>query len=142
MAVQAIACLGLCTAAAMWWEGPALVQGVALAYAAATLLGGFLLLFVCARSARDVGRRFGPASARIGLGVLLMAVPVRLVSEAVQGSFAGHVGAAVDVGLASVTGLLVFVLSQRLLRSPELVWWRSGLRRRRTADATSNGEGG
>ena len=64
-----------------------------------------------------------------------MAVPVKLrdggrwwtASRAVAGD-------ALALALGSLTGIVVYLVVERLLRSPELAWWVSGLRRRRTPE--------
>jgi peptidoglycan biosynthesis protein MviN/MurJ (putative lipid II flippase) len=131
MAAQTVGCLILCATAVLLWDGPALVPRVAAAYAVATLAGGLLLLVMVARRSVDLLRRLGAAAVRIGAGVAVMAVPVRLCAGALQHAWPGREGSAVVLLVCSPLGIALFLAVEHLIRSPELAWWRAGLTRRR-----------
>ena len=135
MAVQALLCLLLCGGAVVIWDGPPLVTAVAAAYGVATLAGGLLLVVLMSRSnGSDLLARLLVSGLRVGVGIAAMAVPVRLLALLLTNALPGRVGDALALTVGSVVGLVVYVAVERLLRSPELAWWVSGLRRRRTPE--------
>jgi putative peptidoglycan lipid II flippase len=135
MTVQSVLCLLLCGAAVLIWDGPPLVTAVAAAYAVATLAGGLLLVVSMSRaSGSDLLARLVASAMRIGVGIAVMAVPVKLVTVVLVDSLPGRGGDALALALGSLTGIVVYLVLERLLRSPELAWWISGLRRRRTPE--------
>ena len=135
MTVQSVLCLLLCGAAVLIWDGPPLVTAVAAAYAVATLGGGLLLVVSMSRAGgSDLLARLVASAMRIGVGIAVMAVPVKLVTVVLVDSLPGRGGDALALALGSLTGIVVYLVVERLLRSPELAWWVSGLRRRRTPE--------
>ena len=130
MAGQALCCALFCGVAVVLSHGTALLPAVASAYAGATVLGGTAQLLLVVRPTRLLLARLGPALARVLLGIVVMAGPVRLALVGLRGVAPGREGSLVALVGASLVGLAVFGGVQRLLRAPELGWWASGLRSR------------
>lgn len=138
MAVQSVLCLLLCGLAVVLWDGPALVTAVGAAYAVATLAGGALLLGMVSRLGGNglAGRLLGPLL-RVAMGVVVMALAVRLLAAALTSVLPGRTGDLLALGIGGLTGIVVYVGIERLLGSPELDWWLSGLRRRTAVEPAS-----
>jgi putative peptidoglycan lipid II flippase len=134
MAVQSALCLLLCGVAVLVCDGPVLVTAVGVAYAAATLAGGLLLLAVISKlGGNGLLTRLMTPLLRVAMGIAVMAVPVRLLVTALTTAVPGRTGDLLALGVGSLTGIALYVGTERLLRSPELEWWLSGLRRRPAA---------
>lgn len=130
MRLQALICAVLCAGAVLFRDGPALVGVLALAYALSILAGGFVLLVGIVRGWPSVGSRLRAFALRVAAGALLMAGPVLGTSLLAQHLVPGRPGQLAAVGGGTFVGAATYVVVQRLLRSPELAWWASGLRRR------------
>lgn len=124
----ALSCVVLVTAGSE--KVPMLVGG---AYAVGSLAGGLhLLRRTLAHSAVRL-RRLGASWGRALTGSLVMLLPVQLVMSTTRDVVPGRAGWVVALTISSLTGLLAYVCTQLLLRSPELAWLRSDLRRAPTA---------
>ena len=136
MAGQATLCVGLSAAAVVLADGPATVPLVAGCYAVATLAGGVGILLRVAgrwpelypvaggldRPDRGVGRGHGRRGRR------------RRPRAGRRGDGAGRVDRGAG-GRGARAVPAAYVASAWLLRSPELAWWVSGLRRQEARPA-------
>jgi hypothetical protein len=63
------------------------------------------------------------------VGAVAMLLPAQLVVTVSRGAVAGRLGWIIALIAGSVAGLLVYLIAQLLLRSPELRWSWTELRR-------------
>ena len=137
MMLQAAVCLLLCAIALAGGDATRLPMLVGGAYATASLLGGAHLLYRAAHGSAAVLRPLGGSFARTLLCSLVMLVPVEIVLAVAHDVAPGRAGWVLALVIGTVAGLLVYLLAHLLLRSVELSWLRSSLRR--TGAATPQG---
>jgi putative peptidoglycan lipid II flippase len=137
MALQAAVCLLLCAIALTVADAGRLPTFVGGAYAAASLVGGAHLLYQVVHGSAAVFRHLGASLARMLVCALAMSVPVQIVLHGARDVAPGRAGWVLALVGGSVIGVLVYVLAHLLLRSSELRWLRSSLRR--TAPASPQG---
>jgi putative peptidoglycan lipid II flippase len=125
MVLQAVICLSLC-GSALFAAGPRVVVLVGSAYAAANLIGGAHLYLRVRRTLRPGDQRVWPTLLRVSIGSAAMIAPVLLSTRAVTANVPGRLGWTLALVAGSLTGLLVFGLTQILMRSPELAWLKEG----------------
>ncbi len=135
MAGQAALCVGLSAAAVVLADGPATVPLVAGCYAVATLAGGAGILLRVAGRWPGLYPVLVSSIARTAVSATAMAAVVAVVVRGLDGSVTGQVGSIVMLVSAALAGAVSFVASAWLLRSRELAWWVSGLRRQETRPA-------
>lgn len=129
MALQTAVCLTLCAGAVLVIEGTQLPTAVGGAYAIASLVGAGHLMFHVVNGSAAVLRRLGRSLVRVLVGAVAMVLPVQLVVTVSRDVVAGRPGWILALIAGSVAGLLVYLIAQLLLRSPELRWLWAGLRR-------------
>jgi putative peptidoglycan lipid II flippase len=127
MGIQAAACLALC-GFAFTVEGRHTLVVLGLAYAAANLLGSGLLVAWIERRLEPGTERLMPSIVRIAVGSAAFAGTAALVIGILAGGDPGQARATVGLAAACLTGIVVFALTQRLLRTPELSWVLGGMR--------------
>ena len=126
MAIQAAACLALC-GFAFTVEGRSTLAVLGFAYAVANLLGSGLLVAWIERRLEQGTERLLPSIVRIAVGSAAFSATVALVVAVLTGDDPGHASATVGLAAACVTGVAVFAVTQRLLRTPELAWVMGGM---------------
>jgi putative peptidoglycan lipid II flippase len=131
MALGTVICLSLC-ALAFSASGARVVVFAGLAYATASLVGGVHLYLRVRRTLHAAARPLWPTAVRVCTGGAVMVGPVVLAAHGVSANVPGRIGWLLAVIAGTCAGLVVFALSQWLLRSPELLWWVS--RRERLVD--------
>jgi putative peptidoglycan lipid II flippase len=127
MVLQATVCLGLCSLA-ITASGTRVVVLVGLAYAAASIFGGTHLYLRVRRTLKVVDQRLWPTLVRVGLGTVAMVGPVLLSTAALTATVPGRLGWTLALAGGSLIGVVVFGLSQWLMRAPELGWLLGGFR--------------
>jgi putative peptidoglycan lipid II flippase len=127
MVVQTVVCLSLCVSA-VTASGTRVVVLVGLAYAAASLFGGVHLYVRVRRTLCTVDERVWPTLVRVVSGTLVMVGPVLLSTTLLTATVPGRLGWTLALAVGSLTGLVVFGLSQWLMRAPELGWLFGGFR--------------
>ena len=127
MVLQTTVCLLLCAAAVLVADASRLPMLVGGAYAIASLAGGIHLLYRTAGSTVLVG--LAGSWVRVLVGAVVMVVPVWIVLSIARDAAPGRIGWVLALVAGSFVGLLTYVVAQLLLRSRELMWLRSGLRR-------------
>jgi putative peptidoglycan lipid II flippase len=130
MTYQALLCLGLCPLALLA-PPERLPQLLAATYAAGTIVGGSDLLRRISRANGLALKSLLRTFARILLGSSLMALAVWLVVRALAGTDLGAARGVITLLAGSTAGLTVYVLTQALLRSPELDRLQSAAMRHR-----------
>jgi putative peptidoglycan lipid II flippase len=136
MALQTAVCLLLCGAALPLADPIRLPMFVGGAYAVASLVGGSHLLYRIAAERPVVLRRLVRSWSRVLVGALVMLVPVWTVVPLAHHAEPGRTGWALGLAAGSVVGLLTYLVVEVLLRSHELGWLRSGVRRAAPAPPT------
>lgn len=129
MGLQTATCLLLCGVALAQGETTNLPAYVGGAYAVASTVGGIHLLSTTAVRAAGGLRRLAPSWGRLLVGGVVMFVPVRAAMVLARDAAPGSGGWALALVAAAGVGVPAYVVTQLLLRSPELTWLRSGLRR-------------
>jgi putative peptidoglycan lipid II flippase len=135
MVLQTVICLSLC-GVALFATGTRVVVLVGLAYAAASLFGGAHLYLRVRRTVRLGALRVWPTLLRVGIGTTAMIGPVLLSADAMTSNVPGRLGWTLALVVGSLTGLIVFGLTQALMRSPELAWLKEGFGRKTLAPRT------
>ena len=138
MFLQAAICLAICAVSPFVPDGSlnALLGG---AFAVASLVAGAHLLHRVTRDDHISARPLVGSLARAGSGALAMAVIVWLAVAAVGPSGSARTGWIVTLVVGSGVGLATYVLSQAMMRSPELSRLRAAIRRRRSPLADVEG---
>ncbi len=134
MAGQAVVCVALSAAVVTVADGPDTVPLVAACYAVATLVGGVGMLVRVAGRWPELRTVLVGSIARTATAATVMALVVATLVRAVDGLVAGQVGSVLVVLLAGAGGGASFIGTAWVLRSPELAWWVSGLRRQVAPD--------
>jgi putative peptidoglycan lipid II flippase len=129
MLFQTFICLSLC-GFAVFATGTRVVVLVGSAYAAASLFGGAHLYLRVRRTLHLGDQRIWPTLLRVCIGAAAMVGPVLVSASAVTANVPGRIGWTLALVIGSFTGLVVFGLSQVLMRSPELAWLKEGFGRR------------
>jgi peptidoglycan biosynthesis protein MviN/MurJ (putative lipid II flippase) len=130
MVLQTVVCLGLC-GVAVAASGTRVVVLVGLAYAAASLFGGTHLYVRVRRTMSTPDEHVWPTLLRVGTGTLVMVGPVLLSTAVLTATVPGRLGWTLALAVGSITGLVVFGLSQWLMRAPELGWLLGGFHAKR-----------
>jgi putative peptidoglycan lipid II flippase len=130
MVLQTVVCLCLC-GVAVAASGTRVVVLVGLAYAAASLFGGTHLYVRVRRTMSAAQEHVWPTLLRVGTGTLVMVGPVLLSTVALTATVPGRLGWTLALAVGSLTGVVVFGLSQWLMRAPELGWLLGGFRAKR-----------
>jgi putative peptidoglycan lipid II flippase len=125
MTIQAAACLAMFSLA-FTVDGRATLVVLGCAYAVANLLGGGLLVMRIERDLVPGTERLLPSIGRILIGSAAFCATAAPAAAVLSGDGQGH--ATVGLAAACLTGGAIFALTQRLLRTPELMWLIGGLR--------------
>jgi putative peptidoglycan lipid II flippase len=128
MAVRTLVTLAGFAAAFAVPAGPVVLVALGLTVSAADVAGGLHLARRVAVGLPRRGERLGPAALRALAGSLAMAGPAWLVATHLPALVAWPWADQLGVLAAAATGLAVFVVVQRLWRSPELASLLGGLR--------------
>jgi putative peptidoglycan lipid II flippase len=127
MTLQAATCLGLASIA-LTVEGTAVLVVLGVAYSTSISVAALHLSW-------RVARQLGPGHAttlvsslvKVSAGALVMVIPAWLTAAAAQRWIGPPLGSRVGVLAAALVGIVVYVVSQAALRTPELAWLSSGL---------------
>jgi putative peptidoglycan lipid II flippase len=136
MILQAITCLCL-EGVALRVHGVAVLVALGLAYALAI---GVAAAHLSLQLRRVLGRgraRLAPSLGKVAFGAAVMLGPAWLIATQTTRVIGSPLGSRVGVLAAALTGVVVFVAVQAMLRTAELTWLGSGAsqllgRRRRT----------
>lgn len=129
MVVQATLCIAVCTVAWTLNGMPVLViAGVA--YSAANLIGGAVLVFKQRHRLTSGTRRLRLSILRVVAGSAVMAAPTAGIAYVVGHHLPSRLGWAFAVCVAGSVGLLIYGVVLTVLRSPELGWVMQSLFRR------------
>jgi len=128
----AVAAVGI-TVALVALDGTAVLVALGLSVSAGSLAGAGLLGRSVHRGLPRGGAGSRPALLRAVAASLVLAGPAYLTAELVPPLPWKDVAPGVNLVLAVGVGLLVYLVVQRLCRSPELAWMRSELTRRKAA---------
>jgi hypothetical protein len=104
---------------------------VGLAYAVASLFGGTHLYVRVRRTMSTAHEHVWPTLLRVATGTLVMVGPVLLSTAALTATVPGRLGWTLALAVGSLIGVVVFGLSQWLMRAPELGWLLGGFRANR-----------
>jgi putative peptidoglycan lipid II flippase len=143
MVVQAVTC-GALECVALRLHGTAVLVALGLAYAVSIAVAGLHLSLQLRRDLGGSGRRAGASVVRTAVGAAVMVGPAWLVATHVTGVIGQPLGSRLAVLAAALTGVVIFVAVQALLRTPELAWLNSGVtnllgRARRTPVRAADG---
>jgi putative peptidoglycan lipid II flippase len=127
MAIQAAACLAL-SAFAFTVDGRLTLVVLGFAYAVANLLGSGVLVARIERRLEPGTEQLMPTVVRVLVGSAALACTAALTVAILSGDDPGHARATLGLVAACLTGIAVYALTQRLMRTPELSWVTGGMR--------------
>jgi putative peptidoglycan lipid II flippase len=134
MMLQATICLGICPLALLL-HGSAVPLCLGLGYSLAVVVSATTLGVNLARRLAGSPQHLRPAVTRIGIGGLLMVVPVSVTAAIAAHAVPGRAGSALALVAGTAVGAVTFVGLQVLWRAPELAWVTGSFRRRHPLDA-------
>ena len=138
MVIQAAVCLALC-GLAFAVEGQDTLVVLGSAFAVANVLGSGLLVAWIERGLVRGTERLLPSVVRIVVGSAALSGVAALVVAVVSGADPGQARATIGLAAACLSGVAVFALTQRLLRTPELSWVLDGMRGRAPSHRAETG---
>jgi putative peptidoglycan lipid II flippase len=125
MILQAITCLCL-EVVALRMHGTAVLVALGLAYALAISVAAAHLSLHLRRVLGHGHARLAPSLGKIAFGAVIMLGPAWFIATQTTRVIGNPLGSRVGVLAAALSGVLVFVAVQALLRTTELAWLGSG----------------